>query len=267
MNCCLTGFVIDKNNIKPQTSATYEYFHRSVGNVKISHPVYQEIQQPKFENIRKILAGICRNLFEEKKETIEITSSLLYNPIDNISYPKDFKEKTIHFIKYLYNNGGKEFKKIELLNPNIDFPLIYGDTDEFQRIIEYLEAERIIGIDETKNVFKNLFVYLGVRLTSKGIKISENLLKSSSTEKTITIPLNVRNDVQEFISKGEIEKAIGVLKDFLKSEKAFNIVNSILLIEGKYNFSQRDKNLGLITLEEFYVQRQNIANSILSLLQ
>src|SRR5690348_1422184 len=90
---------------------------------------------------KRILAGICRNK-SLKNEPFMIKSSF-FQELKNQGVPHSFEDKAIHLLKYLYDNGGKEYKSHNF-DTEMDAPITYSSREEFERIIEYLSDNDFI---------------------------------------------------------------------------------------------------------------------------
>jgi hypothetical protein len=143
-HCILTGYQFDNSiSIEPTSGPYLTYNFEIVGKVKIAIPTLIEFMN-KHEYKHPILAGICRNAFENGQEPPLITSEFIQVEIKNINYPKTFKEKCHHLLKYLYNRDGKNFKTFSF-NSTKDYTICFADNhEEFQRIMEYLEKNFLI---------------------------------------------------------------------------------------------------------------------------
>ncbi len=117
-----------------------------------------------------ILAGICRNAFENSQEPPMLTTEFIMNDIKNIKYPKTFKEKYRHLLKYLYDRGGNDFKTFSL-NSTRDYPICFSDGhEEFQRIMEYLRKNYLIEWKNDQIYARGVKSYWDIQLTDAGIE-------------------------------------------------------------------------------------------------
>ena len=138
-HCILTGIQFEQPlSLEPTEGTFITYDFLPVGKVKISHPTLLALmEQKQFKN--PVLAGICRNASENGQEPPMITTEFIQHGIKNMSYPKSFKEKCRHLLKYIYDRGGIDFKFFTF-NSIKDYPICYSDDHEdFKRIMEYLE--------------------------------------------------------------------------------------------------------------------------------
>jgi hypothetical protein len=165
---CLLGRDIKPEDIRPVTSQTVEYYEQTVGNVKVTLIAYNELMTGDFA--RYIIAGITRNACEDKQAPPLIDSQFIRNGYKALNPPTEFKEKVHRFLKYLYEHGGRENEKFEL-NSTMHFPLAYAETDEFIRIVEYLEKQNWIEVGRTHKIgaMASQRLYMGVELTTWGM--------------------------------------------------------------------------------------------------
>jgi hypothetical protein len=172
MNICpLTGLRMDpsESKIYPITDMTYTYEFLLVGKVKIALPTYQNfINSKQFKH--PILAGICRESFENKTEPPLINTDFLENGIKNINYPKTFIEKNLQLLKFMYKNKGNDYADFHF-NSIRDYPLVYATgEEEFNKIIDHLEGKNFIKIGNRQGMAGHRIVYQKVTLTDYGIE-------------------------------------------------------------------------------------------------
>ncbi len=128
-HCILTGFQFEKPIlIEPTLGPFIVYDYVAIGKVKIALPTLIEFMN-KREYKHPILAGICRNAYENKQEPPLINTEFIHNDLKNISYPKTFREKYRHLLKSMYDKGGNEFKTF-FLNSTKDYPLCFAGDHE-----------------------------------------------------------------------------------------------------------------------------------------
>lgn len=112
-----------------------------------------------------LLAGITRNRSIENKPPETITAAMVNNLMaQNIPY--SFEAKARHFLKYLYDHGGKEYHSFEI-NCNCDSSIAYSSPTEFGRIIKYLEGKG--WIDKGSQYIGFAGVFHGLTITELGI--------------------------------------------------------------------------------------------------
>lgn len=156
-------------NLNENIGPFISYEFSVVGKVNIALPTLLSlINERKYKH--PILAGICRNAFENKIEPPLITQDLISNGLKNIEYPKSFKEKNRHFLKYMYNNGGKDFKLFSFVNAS-DYTICYAeDLNEFSNILNYLSDNRFIKWHSEQGMSGTRKRYHEVQMTDKGIE-------------------------------------------------------------------------------------------------
>ena len=174
MNVCpLTGKKIKL--IQPNPSVQ-EFFYETqmTGKIFISDIALMSAGSLNEEE-KRILVGICRNK-TLRKEPFKITYSL-FSQLKNQPIPYSFEAKSNHFLQYLYDNGGKEYKSQDF-DSEMDAPITFSSRDEFERIIEHLlENEWICS----KGIFpsKQSIFYNGLRISKKGIEKIEGTAKEN----------------------------------------------------------------------------------------
>ena len=175
-HCILTGHQFDKPiELSEVTEPVIVYDYIVVGKVKIAHPtLINLVSQKKYNN--PILAGICRNAAEQNIEPPIITQSFIENEIKNIQYPKSFKEKCLHLLKYMYDNGGNDFKSFDFFNMR-DYPICYAEgLEQFSKILSYLNDNYLINWNHEQAMARSMKRYYEVQLTDRGIeKVEEDL--------------------------------------------------------------------------------------------
>jgi len=169
-NCILTGQTLAKQiNLDENIAPFISYEFILVGKVKVALPTLLSlINERKFHH--PILAGICRNAFEKKIEPPLITQDFINNGLKNIKYPKLFKEKCNHFLKYIYNKGGSDFKTFNFFNAS-DYTICFAeDLDEFSNILNYLSDKGFIKWHSVNGMSGTRKRYYEVQLTDNGIE-------------------------------------------------------------------------------------------------
>lgn len=175
-HCILTAHQFEKPiEIDAASVPIIEYEYSPVGKVKIAHPTLLNFVNNKQYN-NPILAGICRNALEQNIEPPTITQSFIENELKNIQYPKSFKEKCLHFLKHMYNNGGNDFKSFDYFNMR-DYPICYAESlEEFSKILTYLSDNFLIKWTNEQGMARSMKRYYDVQLTDYGIeKVEEDL--------------------------------------------------------------------------------------------
>jgi hypothetical protein len=165
--CAIIGYPLNPEEIKPLTGSTLEYETEFVGKVKITLPAYQELLEGSFE--RYIIAGICKDRTLKNEEPVLIDSKFIREGYKRLNPPIEFDEKCNHFLKYLYQFGGKENREFEI-NSTKHFPLAFADQEEFTRIVDQLKSDFYITIRKTHQMGRGREsqIYMGVKMTSSG---------------------------------------------------------------------------------------------------
>lgn len=168
-HCILTGYQFDESiSIEPTSGPFIAYDFVTVGKVKIALPTLLEFMT-KREYKHPILAGICRNAFENKQEPPLISTEFIQNDIKNLNYPKTFREKYRHLLKYMYDRGGKDFKTFNFSSTR-DYPICFADDhEEFQKIMEYLKKNVLIEWRNGQTYAGGVKTYRDIQLTDIGI--------------------------------------------------------------------------------------------------
>src|SRR5688572_28376269 len=99
--CLLTGIQFDASvKFDNSNPLIYDYTFSPIGRARISQPKIIE-----FNNNRTfkhpVLAGICRNAFENGEQPPLIDTEFVNSGIKNHKYPVEFKEKAKHLLKML----------------------------------------------------------------------------------------------------------------------------------------------------------------------
>lgn len=168
-HCIFTEFQLEKPIIFDSYKEKFIcYESHSVGRVKIELTLLLELKNN--NNFRNsILAGICRNAFENQEEPPLITKDLIDTGIKNFNYPKSFKEKVRHMLKFWYDRQGNNFKSFRF-NAFSDYTLCYAeDSEEFKTIITYLSEKCYIKIGNELPMARGQIQYENVQMTDLGI--------------------------------------------------------------------------------------------------
>jgi uncharacterized protein (TIGR02391 family) len=107
-----------------------------------------------------VLAGLCREASELKREPLLITGTIYSQYYRSVSGPmsagaatspkpsKTFEEKRAHFLHLLSETAGKEYTERDI-DTFDDFPLAFADdSKQFQQIINSLLDEKLLHYDE-----------------------------------------------------------------------------------------------------------------------
>lgn len=209
---CIIGYELKPENIKSLTDMTVGYFNKSLGNVRVTLPAYQALMKGDFD--RFIFAGILRNAFANEEEPPLIDSAFINGGYKSFNYPKTFKEKTYHLLKYLYDHGGNENGKFEL-NSTIDYSITYSNpqSDEFVRIVQQLEKRNMVTIGKSESLMRGkMRIFWNVELTTEGM---EEIEKSLPTVPLIGL-------VEQKITTGDVttDEKINHAKNLFFKERA-----------------------------------------------
>jgi len=117
-----------------------------------------------------IYQGIIRHHYERYKKPLHVTRNLIDIGYMNFDYPKNFNQKVYYFLRYLYHNGGAEYKTFRL-SCN-DYPILFADNyGEFQRIIEFIKDKGFIEYKINPIIVANgTMVLVEFRLSIQGME-------------------------------------------------------------------------------------------------
>lgn len=160
--CPLTGQTIDL--YQSFDSISYFYETHKTGKVQFTDVAFSAASKLSAEE-KCILTGICRNRTIKGEVPIIITAAFL-TQLMNQEIPYSFEERARHLLQYLYENGGKEYMSFNLNSSN-DSPITYSSMDEFERILRYLESERLVQYISTRT--NTCTFYQGLSFTKVGI--------------------------------------------------------------------------------------------------
>jgi len=169
LHCPLTGYQFDQSvTIDETLGPVFGYQYSPVGKVQIALPTLMEFMNNR-QYRHPILAGICRNAFELGVEPPLISRDFMDNGIKTIPYPKTFKEKVFHLMKFMYDKGGNDFKTFTFITSN-DYPICYcEDHDEFRKVMEHLKDRYFIKCRNEQTIARGIKRYYEVELTDSGI--------------------------------------------------------------------------------------------------
>jgi len=168
--CILTDFAFgDKVKFIPTNENAIRYQFEPVGEVIVCKYVLIQIENHPIEN-KWILAGLCRNAYENKIKPPLIDSEFLKNFSSEVDYPKTFQEKVQVLLNYIYNSGGKDYKP-KNFHSAMDYTLAFAESeDEFTRIMEYCEGHSYINWRNCNDLSRGRTIYNHVLLTDLGIE-------------------------------------------------------------------------------------------------
>ncbi|GGA90155.1 hypothetical protein [Puia dinghuensis] len=160
VECFLTGRRVSERLLGDQDAFCYDT--PETGTVCFSSQGYNAAHGLP-QDQKYILAGIYRNK-KIKNEPAEMITTNIVNNILQQNIPYAFEAKARHFLKYLYDDGGKEFKSFDL-NARLVSTIAYATPNEFERIVEFLKAEYWV---EIRQEFHGAGTYHGLKLTKIG---------------------------------------------------------------------------------------------------
>ena len=132
-------------------------------------PIAEDVWVEKL-NIKKdeqivFQAMLFNNEWPIEKETL-ITKELISQILRLGEYPRKFDEKMNYYLLKSYENGGSEYKSIEV-DPENFFESYSKDFDEYSRIINGLKSKELISTKQNKLsdfILTEKGIELGVRL-------------------------------------------------------------------------------------------------------
>lgn len=210
LHCPLTGYQFNESVIIDEIQGpVFGYEYSPVGKVKIALPTLIEfINNTQYNH--PILAGICRNAFEIGIEPPLINRDFIDNGIKTVPYPKSFKEKVLHFLKYMYDRGGNDYNTFSFSTSN-DYPICYSENhEEFRKIIEHLKDRHQIKCPNEQTIARGIKRYYDVELTDIGIAEVEKVLPK--------IPMIGLVDQQISTGDSETDDKINYAKDLFFQE-------------------------------------------------
>src|ERR1051325_7275633 len=161
--CPFTNQEIDLQMPNPG-QMMYYYETPMTGKVKITDIALASAESLTTED-REILVGICRNRTIKGEDPLIITYAF-FNQLKNQPIPYKFEDRAKHFLQFLYDYGGKEYKSHNLSSGR-DSPITYSSKDKIERIIKYLLGNNWINYEnETRT--KQCTFYQGLRINKNG---------------------------------------------------------------------------------------------------
>lgn len=217
--CPLTGYTINQSEGKiiATQGPSFNYEFLPIGKAEISIVALDLIKNT--PDMKAMLAGLCRNAHEEGIALPMITTEFITIDIHNHSYPKTFREKANHLLKYLYNHGGRDLAEFDFSSTK-DYPLVYATgAEEFNKIMKYLEGQNFINIRVERAMAGHTVNYHDVTMTNWGILEAEKELPK--------IPLITLVDQKIATGNAEIDKTINHAKDlFFKTPQTMDNMRS-----------------------------------------
>lgn len=284
-NCPFTGIisnVLDNsgNILKHKLSNNVMGVYSFANTIAIFSP------KDKYNNIRHIITGILRHHWEKYKTPFEITHGFLNGGYNDYDYPCNFKEKSYYFLKYLYENGGSDYKTFTV-SPSDDYSLSYSvDTDEFIRLLDKLDDEEWITHSDPIETASGEIVRVDIKLTKFGIKEIEKELPEfpmfglakqdvyTGDEKTDLLIAHARKLFFKYDSTEEdkrsaceaLHKVLEPIREELKAKKLFGYkdVDAFFKIVNKFDIRHnKEYTKQLIHIEQLEWVYFTLLNSII----
>jgi hypothetical protein len=165
-HCTLTGLQLNPPVALDNTIIAYN--HLLTGNVKIALSLVM-VHQNSRKYSHPILAGICRNAFENGEEPPILSGEFILHELKNLDYPKTFREKLKHLLKYMYAHGGDDFKAFRF-NSYWDRTICYcEDHFEMNKVLEHLRNKGLIEIGDSAGMAQDVTEFIDVVMTDEGI--------------------------------------------------------------------------------------------------
>lgn len=169
--CPLTGREKMENEIIDvvENPLLIRYKNRTLGEVVMPITLFTMLEGGKYKEVYPIIVGIIREYSFKSNEPFKLTTQFVDHEYKNYTYPKDFDEKAKHFLNYLFENGGKEYKSFRIL-PDFDYSLAFAlNKEEFCRILDKLEDEDLIEFTNKARTESGEIVSADIKLTRSGI--------------------------------------------------------------------------------------------------
>lgn len=176
IHCALTGQQLKPSIQLDESKTTFiEYEIGPIGIIKLDVEAYKEILNFN-KTIKAKLTSVCRDINEDGSQIPYVTKEFIVRQLEDTIHPSSFQEKLLHFIKYLYKNGGKEFKDLNIMLSK-DYSICFcEDGNEFKRIIEKCIDRNLVECKHPTFLAGGNIFYQGVKLTDFGIEEVEKTL-------------------------------------------------------------------------------------------
>jgi hypothetical protein len=162
--CPLTNHSI---NLRREGDKMLFYYENPIlGTIKWTDVAWV-IRENLTQEQKDLIKGVIRNRKINGEPPLEINSRLVNN-LEDLDIPYDFESRARHFLKYLYDHGGKEFK-VHGIDSATDSAISYSSRDEFEGIVRYLKAEGFIDYNKVVTTKQGNF-YQDLSITKGGIK-------------------------------------------------------------------------------------------------
>jgi hypothetical protein len=170
--CPLTGTEKLDNKIfeVQENPLLIHYKNLVIGEVIIPTSLFTMLEGGKYKEIFPIVVGILRENYLTTGKPFNLSTNFFESEYKTYPYPKSFNEKANHYLRYLYYNGGNEYKTFQIY-PKIEYSLSYATSpEEFYRILTKLELENFIEFLEKIKMESGEIVQAKILLTQKSLK-------------------------------------------------------------------------------------------------
>lgn len=166
--CLLTGAPI-KDLAWNDMRSIVVYTSQLTGPVQLGALYAQELLNlGQFD--QPILAGYFRNKYEAGLEPAVVTKDVAERIIAAQDYPLDFEQRAAFLLRFLYDNGGKEYRRRDISSSS-DYPLCYAmNGDELIRIMSMLQARGLVNVGNEKILSAGRKAYMEVTITPAGFE-------------------------------------------------------------------------------------------------
>lgn len=167
----LTHCPLTRTPLIPPVQLTYEfngydYKIDSVGHVKIGIHVVNHLEN--YTDKLFILAGICRNKFENGENPVIINTDFIDNQLDNIIFPHNYVQQRFHLLNYIYKKSGSEREPFTF-SSILDYPIAYcKNQDKFIQLMDDLSDSQLIKVKYRNELSNNRILYQDVVLSDDG---------------------------------------------------------------------------------------------------
>lgn len=75
-----------------------------------------------------------------------------------------------------------------------------------------------------------------------------------------------KEETQRAIANGNLERAFGILTDFIRTNPDADVESQLLMLNGRYKTNERNKNMGLIDFQDAGMENNKITAALLTLI-
>jgi Effector-associated domain 11 len=134
---------------------------------------------------------------------------------------------------------------------------IYAESAKYK---SFSEIKTLITSDSPE---KGQSSNLKVRLDELVNSLQPEDLKSHQLLQTVLFPRSSGKDaVRELIAKGDLKSAIAAMKDVVPKKEE----NTLLMLTGRFNQVEKNQQMGIMSSEEYNMERNRISAALLGLL-